>query len=102
MIIIINYYISGFNGTRCEINIDDCLSDPCFNNGTCIDQIDGYRYMYTVLRGELNDIGRCTMYNVQRGIEWYGYMYTVLQGEFNYIGTCTLYYKGGKLFRSQL
>ena len=41
--IILLFVYTGFNGTRCEINIDDCLSDPCYNNGTCIDEIDGYR-----------------------------------------------------------
>ena len=26
----------------CETNIDECTSSPCANNGTCIDQINGY------------------------------------------------------------
>jgi hypothetical protein len=30
------YYFS------CETNIDECLSSPCVNNGTCIDSVDGY------------------------------------------------------------
>ncbi|XP_055955536.1 sushi, von Willebrand factor type A, EGF and pentraxin domain-containing protein 1 [Patella vulgata] len=34
--------LSGFNGDRCEINIDDCLSSPCRNNATCIDGINDY------------------------------------------------------------
>lgn len=29
-------------GSNCEINIDDCMSDPCQNGGTCIDGIDTY------------------------------------------------------------
>lgn len=28
-------------GINCEINIDDCKSNPC-DYGTCIDKIDGY------------------------------------------------------------
>ncbi len=31
----------GFTGTNCEINIDECASNPCVN-GDCIDQINGY------------------------------------------------------------
>ena len=27
----------------CETNIDDCISSPCLNNGTCIDQVNGYQ-----------------------------------------------------------
>ena len=31
-----------FAGKTCETNIDECLSDPCLNNGTCVDDIAGY------------------------------------------------------------
>lgn len=30
---------TGFNGTYCENNIDDCTPDPCQHNSTCIDGI---------------------------------------------------------------
>lgn len=30
-------------GRDCEINIDDCLPNPCENNGTCIDLIDSFK-----------------------------------------------------------
>lgn len=30
-------------GQDCEINIDDCLPNPCENNGTCIDLIDSFK-----------------------------------------------------------
>lgn len=29
-------------GLTCESNIDECLSNPCDNNATCIDGIDEY------------------------------------------------------------
>lgn len=32
----------GFIGSRCEINNDDCESDPCFNSGRCIDEVRGF------------------------------------------------------------
>ena len=27
---------------RCQTDYDECVSDPCQNNGTCWDQVDGY------------------------------------------------------------
>ena len=32
----------GYEGDTCEIDIDDCLSNPCQNDGTCIDGIANY------------------------------------------------------------
>ena len=29
-------------GRYCEINVDECASNPCANNGTCTDLIAGY------------------------------------------------------------
>ena len=31
-----------FAGHRCDIDIDDCASDPCQNKGTCTDLVNGY------------------------------------------------------------
>ncbi len=33
----------GFDGPRCEININECESSPCLNDGTCIDERGGFR-----------------------------------------------------------
>lgn len=33
----------GFNGTTCEININECDSTPCMNGGTCIDAVNDFR-----------------------------------------------------------
>lgn len=32
----------GYDGKYCEINIDDCASNPCMNNATCVDGINRY------------------------------------------------------------
>ena len=32
----------GFDGTTCEINIDECLASPCLHNGVCTDAVDDY------------------------------------------------------------
>uniref|UniRef100_A0A8C6NH18 Delta-like protein n=1 Tax=Nothobranchius furzeri TaxID=105023 RepID=A0A8C6NH18_NOTFU len=32
----------GFTGDRCEINVDDCASNPCRNAGTCVDGINSF------------------------------------------------------------
>jgi len=31
-----------YAGLYCEVNIDECASNPCANNGTCTDSIAGY------------------------------------------------------------
>jgi hypothetical protein len=31
-----------FQGVTCETNINECTSDPCWNNGQCQDKVNGY------------------------------------------------------------
>jgi hypothetical protein len=33
---------SGFEGVRCEVNVDECAVMPCQNGGTCSDLINGF------------------------------------------------------------
>lgn len=37
-----NKNICWISGRRCEININECESNPCQYNGTCKDGINGY------------------------------------------------------------
>ena len=32
----------GYTGSRCEVNVDDCLDSRCQNNGTCVDRVGEY------------------------------------------------------------
>ena len=34
--------LAGFSGTFCEVNIDDCESNPCNNGGNCVDGIASF------------------------------------------------------------
>ena len=33
---------SGYEGTLCDVDIDECSPDPCQNGGTCTDGINSY------------------------------------------------------------
>ena len=35
-------YLIGFEGDSCEINIDECASEPCQNGATCRDFVAHY------------------------------------------------------------
>lgn len=35
-------YIFLMKGNHCEMNINDCMHNPCVNNGTCIDGVKDY------------------------------------------------------------
>ena len=32
----------GFEGDQCEVDIDECVSNPCENKGNCVDAVNGY------------------------------------------------------------
>ncbi|XP_030844921.1 fibropellin-1-like [Strongylocentrotus purpuratus] len=34
--------VTGFTGTMCEININDCSPNPCTNGGSCTDGVDSF------------------------------------------------------------
>lgn len=36
------YCIDGYTGINCEINWDDCWSNPCLNGGICTDAVAAY------------------------------------------------------------
>lgn len=35
-------WISGYEGVFCHINTDECASQPCLNNGKCVDKINSF------------------------------------------------------------
>lgn len=37
------WILTCFAGQRCEINIDECSSQPCANGGECVDLVDGFK-----------------------------------------------------------
>ena len=34
--------VPGYNGTLCDVNINECSPNPCQNGGTCTDDINSY------------------------------------------------------------
>lgn len=34
--------LPGFQGDKCQTDINECLSEPCKNGGTCTDYVNSY------------------------------------------------------------
>jgi hypothetical protein len=34
--------LPGFEGATCDVDLDDCLPQPCLNDATCVDEINGF------------------------------------------------------------
>ena len=32
----------GYDGDMCEINVDDCVDNPCLNNSSCVDGVNSH------------------------------------------------------------
>uniref|UniRef100_A0A8D0CJ36 Delta-like protein n=1 Tax=Scleropages formosus TaxID=113540 RepID=A0A8D0CJ36_SCLFO len=51
----------GFTGTYCHENINDCLSNPCQNGGTCIDGINSFQcFCPDGWEGDLCNVNECS------------------------------------------
>lgn len=48
----------GYGGVTCEYNVDDCLYQPCLNNGTCSDGVNNFTCACPV-QGAEGKIGLC-------------------------------------------
>ena len=40
---LIKSYFLGFTGENCQYEIDECQSNPCLNDGYCIDEIGDFK-----------------------------------------------------------
>lgn len=36
------FAFSGYTGTQCDIEIDECASNPCYNGGKCVNLINDF------------------------------------------------------------
>ena len=61
--------MEGFEGVRCEVNIDDCKDHTCQNGATCIDEIQSYSCQCPF--GFAGKLCRCTKHTKQHMRSWY-------------------------------
>lgn len=40
--IYMHIYFPGYMGTYCEVDVDECESNPCVNDGICRDMVNGF------------------------------------------------------------
>lgn len=38
----VSVVITGFSGTNCQVNVNECRSDPCRNGATCHDRLNNF------------------------------------------------------------
>jgi len=50
---------AGYEGELCEINTDECASNPCLNNGKCVDGVNKY---YCVCENKFIDKVSCFLW----------------------------------------
>lgn len=43
----LHFYLTfeGYTGLLCTSDVDECLSQPCKNNATCINKVNPYKYI---------------------------------------------------------
>lgn len=86
------FNVSGYTGKNCNSNIDECVSQPCQNNGTCEDGIGNYSCHCMVGFNGLNcehNINDCTEDSCQNG----GTCYDKVN---NYTCSCAVGFNGTK------